>query len=237
MNPQPPPIPPKYRMARTEEAPTPRRVNLAPPKPKVSHWEALFRIAIVLVILASLGIAYWSFFHRLLPLQKQTREITTRITTMSSSLDELERRWNPEQVEAIRAQYRQVYSQLFADQSALETWLARLHAQAAPLALNVKVTFGQSTTQPGYDANLAVIPASIALEILPVPGEAEGHSPYERLVRFTQQLAEEGKRADLAELSVTGGPGSVSRALLVFNLWAGDLGAEAAAPETAATTR
>jgi hypothetical protein len=52
-------------------------------------------------------------------------------------------------------------------------------------------------------------------------------------LEFGQHLAEHGKRADLAELTVTGGAGSVNRASLLFNLWAGDLGTEA--PGTAAT--
>jgi hypothetical protein len=226
MSSQPPPIPKTHRIAPIEDSPTPKRVNLAPTKPRASHLEALFRGAIVFVILVSLGAAYWSFFHRLLPLQRQAREITTRISTMTSSLDELERRWSPEQAGEIRAQYRQVYSQLFSDQIALEGWLARLQTHADPLALDIKVDLGQSKAKAGFDDNLAVIPASISLEVRPEPGEAEGKSPYERLLQFTQQLAIEGKRADLAELNVVGGAGSVSRALLVFNLWAGDLGAE-----------
>ena len=49
------------------------------------------------------------------------------------------------------------------------------------------------------------------------------------MLSFAQRLAAHGKRADLAELTVTGGVGSINRALLVFNLWAGDVGADAVA--------
>ena len=64
----------------------------------------------------------------------------------------------------------------------------------------------------------------------PAPGDARGKSPYERVLAFGQQLAAHGKRADLAELNVAGGADSISRAVLVLNLWSGDLGAEAALP-------
>ena len=206
-------------------------VAVAVSKRRLSHWEALFRLAMGLVILASLGMAYWSFFHRLLPLQDQTRAMTSRISAMSSESDKLESRWSREQVAEINVQYGRVYRQLFADPAALEGWLAKLQAQARSLALDIKVALGQSSTHAGFAATLSVIPASITLEVRTDPGETEGESPYQRVLQFTQQLAAEGKRADLAELSVFGGTGSVSRAQMVFNLWAGDLGVEANHPE------
>ena len=231
----PPPIPPKYRIARPEARPeesaATKPLSAAVSQPRLSHWEALFRLAMGLIILVSLGMAYWSFFHRLLPLQNQMRAMTSWISTMSSEIDRLESRWSREQVAEINAQYGRVYSQLFADQAALEGWLGKLQAQAGPLALDIKVALGQSSTNAGFDANLSVIPASISIEVRPEAGGAEGQSPYHRVLQFTQQLAAEGKRADLAELSVFGGVWSVSRAQMVFNLWAGDLGVEANNPE------
>jgi hypothetical protein len=232
---QPPPGPPKYKVSTTEEAPSPQRLHLPPPKkPRRSHREALFRVVIVLVILVSIAVACWCFFKRLLPLQQQSRAMVTKVSKMSVQMDQAERRWTPEQINEIRARYREVYSQLFADAAALEEWLRQIHTQAAPLGLELKVRLGQSAPQETFATNLALVTASISLEVLPAPGDARGKSPYERVLAFGQQLAAHGKRADLAELTVTGGVGSISRALLVFNLWAGDLGAEAVV--TTATT-
>jgi hypothetical protein len=145
------------------------------------------------VILASIAVAYWSFFERLLPLQKQSRAMVTRVSQMSEQIDQAERRWAPDQVKEIRARYREVYSQLFADQGALEEWLRQIHAEAAPLALAINVGFGQSAPQGAFTNSLAIVPASISLEVLPTPGEAKGKSPYERLLAFGQQLAAHGK--------------------------------------------
>ena len=50
--------------------------RLPPPKKVAArHGAALFRIGIVLVMLLSIAVAYWSFFRHLLPLQKQSRSI------------------------------------------------------------------------------------------------------------------------------------------------------------------
>jgi hypothetical protein len=42
------------------------------------------------------------------------------------------------------------------------------------------------------------------------------------MLRLGQQLGAEGKRADLSELTVNGGPLSITKGVLVFNLWAGE---------------
>jgi hypothetical protein len=233
---QPPSGPLKYKVASTDEPAAPKRVFLPPPPKKLRRglWEALFRVVIALLILGSAGVAYWSFFLRLQPLQLESRAMLTKVSKMSEQADQAARHWTPDQIKDIRARYREVYGQLFADPRALQEWLRQIQTEAEPLALDLNVQFGPSAPQGAFTNNLAIIPASIALEVLPAPGEAKGKSPYERVLAFGQQLAAHGKRADLAELTVTGGPGSISRALLVFNLWAGDLGAEAA--ETAAAT-
>jgi len=232
---QPPSGPLKYKVSTPEEAPSPKRVHLPPPKKlRLSHRDALFRVVIVLVILVSIAAAYWSLFQRLLPLQQQSRLIVTQVSKMSEQLDQTERRWTPEQIKEIRARYREVYRQLFANSAALEEWLRQLHTEAAPLALELNVRLGQSAPHVAFTNNLSIVTASISLEVLPDPGEPKGKSPYERVLAFGQQFAAHGKRADLAELSVAGGAGSIRRAELALNLWAGDLGAEAALT-TAAT--
>jgi hypothetical protein len=234
MSAEPPSNSGKYRMAQPEPPVIARRVTLPPPrKIRPGHWEALFRVVIVLVMLVSVAVAYWSFFHRLQPLQKQARSVVTKASGLSAQLDEMERRWTPEQVEDIRARYREVYQQLFNDQAALEQWLGQIQTQAAPLALDINVSFGPGRPQEGFAEQLAVIPTSISLEVQPALG-AKGKTPYERVLQFGQQLAGHGKRADLAELNVTGGTGSIGHALLVFNLWVGDLGQERAAPAASA---
>jgi hypothetical protein len=240
---QPPSGPLKYKVTAPAEAPPAKRLHLPPPnlpppeKPRLSHSEAVFRVAIVVVILVSAGVAYWSFFERLAPLQKESRSMLTRVSNMSAQLDQKERRWTSNQVQEINARYGEVYGRLFPDhdQAAGEEWMRQVLADAEPLALHISVDVGQSTPQVPFTNNVRVTPAAISLEVLPAAGEAQGKSPYERVLRFCQQLAAHGKRADLAEVTIQGGVGSVKRASLVFNLWVGDLGADAALT-TAANT-
>ncbi|HXP61693.1 MAG TPA: hypothetical protein VN829_14450 [Dongiaceae bacterium] len=196
------------------------RVVTPPQFGKPGRQDALFRVAVVLVLLASLALAWWAFRHRLVPVQRQSRELASKVSRLSTTVDGLERKWTPAAAEQIRAQYREAHFTLFADEQALGAWLERIQRQAAPLALDLKVQLGQSAAQTNAPEKLAVIPASVAIEVRPAPGTAE--SAYQRLLRLGRQLAAEGKRADLAELTAEGGPRSVTHAWLVFNLWAGE---------------
>jgi|ERR1043166_5341510 cytoskeletal protein RodZ len=203
--------------------PIPARAQVAVARsPRLNHWELLFRLVIVCVLLVSLALAWWTFTKVFLPIQKQSRELNTKFAALSSDVDHLERKWGQEEADEIRRNYREVYGQLFADQSALEAWLANLEAQAGPLGLQARIDFGQSTSAATNEQKLAIVSASVSLEVRPVPGKVE--TPYQRLLRFTRQLAAEGKRADLAEMTVAGGPTSIPRATLVFSLWAGEEG-------------
>ncbi|HEY5912579.1 MAG TPA: hypothetical protein VJA21_18405 [Verrucomicrobiae bacterium] len=241
---EPPSGPLKYKVATPTEASAPKMIRLPPPKKVVaSHGTALFRIGIVLVMLLSIAVAYWSFFQHLLPLQKESRSMVTRVSQMSEKTDEMGQRWTAEQVRQIRERYREVCGRLFANQAALEAWLRQIHADATPLALDIKVGFGQGSDQELQDLftnTSAVSPASFSLEVVPQqiqPGDKlENTTPYQRILAFARQLAAHGKRADLAELHVTGGVGSVQRAILVFNLWLGDLGGDTTALAEANTT-
>src|SRR5439155_15714023 len=95
------------------------------------------------VLVGSMALAWWTFVHGLAPLQEQSRELTAKFGRLSSEMDNLERKWSKAQMEEIRSKYKEAYSQLFADEPALQAWLAGLEEQAAPLGLDVKVDFGQ----------------------------------------------------------------------------------------------
>jgi hypothetical protein len=229
MSSKPPPIPLKYKLSAQEAPPEPKRAHLPPPrKLPISNGAAVFRTVIVVVILFSTAVGYWSFFHHLAPLQNQSRSMLTRVSRISAQLDGMERQWTPEQTKEIRERYSEVHAQLFADREALKEWLGQLQSQAAPLALDVNVGVGQAAPTRAFTNSLAVIPAALSLEVLPETGETQDKSPYDRILALSQQLAGHGKRADLSELSVNGGTHSITRATLLFNLWAGEVESEPA---------
>jgi hypothetical protein len=196
-----------------------RSVAVAQPR-KVSRWELVFRVAIIGSLVISMGLAWWTLTRQLMPLQQQSQALGVTVSHLSDEVDALQQKWTPADVDKTRNNYKELRTQLFADEGALQAWLVRLDEAAGPLVLDLKVDFGKPTAQVTNDVQVSVMPASVAIEVHPMPGATE--SPYQRLLRFGQQLGTEGKRADLAEMRVVGGKNSITRALLVFNLWAGD---------------
>jgi hypothetical protein len=199
--------------------PIPQQVAMAQAR-RARPWEIVFRIINFSLILGSLGLAWWTFTKRMVPMQKRSREIMGSLDSLSTEVDNLARKWPRFQVEQIRSDYKEVRNELFADELELGRWLVRLEEEASPLALDIKVDFGKSTTRNTENEKLAVIPASVTLVVRPTVGGNQ--TPYQRMLRLGQQLGAEGKRADLAELSVNGGPLSITKGIMVFNLWAGE---------------
>jgi hypothetical protein len=209
--------------AKHSQPPGQQSVALSQPR-KISQREALFRIAIVAALILSMGLAWWTLTRELAPLQKQSQDLTATASHLSDEVEALQRRWTQADVEQVRNKFKQLRTQLFADSAAMEEWIGRLDQAAGPLVLDLHVEFGKPSVQVTNEVQVSVVPATISIEVHPMPGGTE--SPYQRLLRFGQQLGTEGKRADLSELSVAGGTNSITRALLVFNLWAGDDTAE-----------
>jgi hypothetical protein len=198
--------------------PMAKRPNL--PSKKLTQWDLLFRFVVVLLIGGSAACAWWTYSQRLVPLQKQSKSISGDLSRLSAEVDTMERKWPMVQRDQIRSEYQEVKNQLFANEAELGRWLVRLEENATPLALDINVDFGKSTARTEEQEKLAIVPASVTLEVRPAIGGTQ--TPYQRLLRLGQLLAAEGKRADLAELDVNGGPLSITHGLLVFNLWAGE---------------
>jgi HAMP domain-containing protein len=196
-----------------------RTVSVAQPR-KISRWEALFRVGIAAALLISMGMAWWTLTRELVPLQRQSQALSLTMSRLNYEVDGLERKWGKDEVEQIRSGFKRLRSELFANEEAMGEWVNRLDEAAGPLTLYLNIELGKPSPQVTNEVQVSVVPASISIEVRPMPGATE--SPYQRLLRFGQQLGTEGKRADLSELRVIGGTSSITRALLVFNLWAGD---------------
>jgi hypothetical protein len=196
----------------------PQRAPL--PAKRLTRWDVIFRFISVVLIAGSVGFAWWTYNQRLIPLQKQSRDLSAALNRLAAEVDTIERKWPKVERDQIRTDYAEVRNQLFADEAELGRWLVRLEEEASPLALDIKVDFGKSTARTAEQEKLAIVPASVTLEVRPAIGGNQ--TPFQRMLRLGQQLAAEGKRADLAELDVNGGPLSITHGLLVFNLWAGE---------------
>jgi hypothetical protein len=191
-----------------------------PAKKKLTHWQALFRFISVVLIAGSIAFAWWIYNHRLVPLQQQSRQLSVALAQLTAEVETIARKWPAVERDQIRTDYKEVHNQLFADVHELSRWLGRLEDAADPLGLMINVDFGTSAARTAEQERLAIVPTSVKLEVRPAIGGDQ--TPYQRMLRLGQQLAAEGKRADLAELDVNGGPLSITHGLLVFNLWAGE---------------
>ena len=196
--------------------PTPVRVRL------FGSREAIFRVVILIVILSSLSLSWWSFAKVLPPLQRKAKDLTSTLSRESTDIDKLQLEWPKAAAEQVTNNYQQLRSQLFSSEAAFATWLANLNGQAVTLTLDAKADFGKTATVPAPGEKLATIPATIFVEVRQ-PAEAAGtESPYQRVVHLIQQLCAGQKRIDLSDLTISGGVGSISRAVVVLQLWAGE---------------
>ena len=192
---------------------------------RIDYREWLFRAVTVTLLLGSMVLAWWSI-RGLAPLQKQTRTLSSRVAGLSAEVDDLERKRPKDQDGRIEARLQEAHSTLFTDQAALAAWLATLQKQTAPLALEARSIFGKTIPQTTNGESVTVIPTTISLDVRPQAGAQGKESPYQRVLRLNRILTTQDKRADLRELTMAGGPHSVTNAVMVFYLWAADKGVQ-----------
>ena len=204
----------------------PLRRRVAPvQQARFDYREWLFRAVTITLLLGSMALAWWSI-RGLAPLQKQTRSLSSRVAGLSAEVDDLERKRPKDQDGQIEARLQEAHSTLFTDQAALAAWLATLQKQSAPLALEARSLFGKTIPQTTSGESVTIIPTTISVDVRPQAGAQRNESPYQRILRLNRILATQDKRADLRELTMVGGPHSVTNAVMVFYLWATDKGVQ-----------
>src|SRR6516165_3422296 len=119
--------------------PPPQRAAL--PAKKLSSWALLFRFIIVVLMAGSIVFAWWTYSQRLVPLQRQGKDLSASLNRLIAEIDVIERKWPTVEREQIRTQYPEVRNQLFEGEAELGRWLDRLEVGASPLALDIKVDF------------------------------------------------------------------------------------------------
>jgi len=185
----------------------------------VRDW--LVRGLMAAVLIASILAAYWSY-RQLVPIQKESREASALVNRLSTEIGVMEGKYTPADLEVLAGEYHRAQGLLFSGEDALNQWFQNLKAGMIPLALDATADFGRAATTNAAQQALAVVPAKLTLDIKPAGEIGSVRSPYERVLGFLDQVARQEKRVDLIELQVDGGSNSVTRALLVLDLWAGD---------------
>jgi len=181
----------------------------------------IYRAVAFFLICGSLALAWWSVAQRLIPLQRRSSELSSMVARLSADVDALDRKWTRAQAEEVREGLDQARDELFADEEALQAWLASIQLQAAPFALQPKAEFDKPMEKTsGQGEKIAIIPATISLDFNTLPEGPEKSSPYVRLLRLTQRLNTYDKRADLTEIKIEAGADSIRHVTLLFGLWA-----------------
>ena len=213
-------------MSNGESAPAPEARATAPAPPRnAGYRDRLFRVIILVAVLGSVAVIWWSFGRVLSPRQQQSRELSLQVGRLSAEVDDLDRQWTQAQMANVTNQFSQVDFTLFEGRAGVEAWVANLKELTASLALDVGVELGQPSQQTAGGRSLTVIPATLSVKVQPAGPETKPQSPYGRILMLGQLLSFENKRADLTELMVDGGANSIGRAVLVLDYWTGKEGA------------
>ena len=209
---------------------------------KVEYKTLVLRGLIILLNLGSIALLWWSLQYRLLPLQKQARDLSRTVARLSTEVDQMQGAWTTPVSAEIRDKFTEIQAHMFTGRGALEAWLGSIQQQVMPLALDAEVDLnpaapaGATNAPPGTNAspgataattNAAGGPTLTRIQVIvrPSPDVETVASPFQRVLQLSQRLTHEERRADLVGLSVAGSLRSVGRASLELNLWTGEEGA------------
>jgi hypothetical protein len=215
-----PPRPPKPP-APAAKAPPPAAPAASRKAQPLTTAAWISRALTVLLLAGAVGLVTWNY-RRLLPVQKKARETSALVNRLSAEIALMETRTSPDAAQQVAENYAQAQALLFSSPEALKDWFQRVRREMVPLALDATADFGRPTAANPTNLGLAVVPATLALSIQPALQVEGVRSPYERVLRFLDQLSRQEKRVDVLDLQVHGGSNSVSRAVATLQLWAGE---------------
>jgi hypothetical protein len=180
---------------------------------------SLFRLAMIGICLASIGLVYWSFFMRFLPVSGEHQAHITELSRLSDEVDQLRARLDPVEVEQTRVRFAAARQLLFASGDDLQQWGMTLERDALSRALEVSVELGDAEEEDQDHPELSRVSAELTLWPLTVVGLT--NSPYQRVLGYFQDVVTAPKRIDLLELRVDGNSNSVEYVHARFQVMSG----------------
>ncbi len=223
-----PPTPPSAAAGAPAAPPTPvgalGSAARRPAKQPLTLQAWLVRVAAGVVLVGSLAAVYWSY-QRLAPLQERSRVLSERVTRLGNEIALMEGRYTPADLEKLAEDFRFAGQQLFGTEQDLASWFEILKRELVPLALEASAEFGRPAPPPAGETNLnvAVVPATLTLNLKPSADAASIRSPYERVLTLLDELSRQPKRVDLVALNVSAGTNSINQVRTVLELWAGEV--------------
>ncbi len=175
------------------------------------------RLLLFGVFVASVALAWWSI-SRLPVWEKKLEQESTKISQLEGDIDQLERRWNPEEAAQITNKFKLSQERIMAGREEVAAWQTELKQRGDQFAMSFSpsTTRTQECSLPGK--RFSIISFTVNLGTV-TPG-IRTNSPYLRLVNFARDLTSQKRRVDLMELTASGVSNSVSEAHLSVQLWA-----------------
>ncbi len=196
----------------------------------INYRQLIARVMLVLLNLGSLALLGWILQWRLLPLQRQTRELTSTVDRLSMAVGVMENRWTAPVTGDIRKKFADAKSRVFQGRGALETWLGQVQEQVAPLALEVELEIDKAnpaaTPIPPTGTNNSAnpFPHRVVMAVRPAAEVEAIASPFQRILQLGQLITGEERRVDLVGFSIEAGSNSISRAVFELDVWTGEEG-------------
>jgi hypothetical protein len=196
---------------------------MTPPPPPVPEKIAdpflrtlLLRLLMLLLLAGSACLVWWSV-ERLTLTNQQLRQKSSAVSYLADAVQQLERRSDPAEAARIDARFQKATNLLFAGLQECVGWEESVREQAIALRLDATVQQGPARPYTNAALKLSLVPETIQIE--PGLDTVSTNTPYQRVLSFTGTLWKPGRRLDLVELVVIGGPNSVRQAKAVVQLW------------------
>lgn len=180
--------------------------------PKMLHSKG--RVVIILVVLAALGLQYFTWFQRYPQIAKQ-QERVKEIARLEGEVQDLERKWSEEEASRAQAKLDRSLAMLFTGDVNSSAWSSQI--QQPENVTSFAITVRSDTPVPCPDppdtvtlvpTRWTIKPANLQVAMLP------------ELMTFLQRLSNgQPKRMDLVDLSISGNGGALVEAQVSYRLW------------------
>lgn len=206
-------------------APTPAPRSQAPPRRRASpltpylNRSNLDRLILAVVTVGSV-FAIWLSFDRLGQSRRRSAQLVQQVTKLSADIDVMRQQWPENRTKEISRRFREIPGSLFPGNGAVADWIESLERAAIPLGLQVSVNVRGTRSITNATGTVTVVQAEVRYP--PAPEVDSRRSAYQRVLDFTQQLANSRQRVDLLETTLIGSTNALESASSVIEVWASD---------------
>lgn len=184
------------------------------PKSVARHLTA--RVTVFIILLASLGVAYWSIIKRY-PLIEDYQKKILSVYALQDEVQSLKNQYPDSLLKATETGYLHALELVFTNQEHLKLWEEYFHNRAAMHGLDMseKLVTNRTFKTPKSEIKQLVY----QIELKPSKGTMF-IPPHERLLMFLHELStNQFKRIDTIELKALGDGTNLDYAIIGLQVW------------------